>query len=81
MKKKLFLGAALALFLGAGIAAALHVTQVSERTSAMMLDNAEAIAASECINKLDNNNGDCTTDGNGNYFCESSWWIHDCVRQ
>jgi hypothetical protein len=41
----------------------------------------EAMASSEqgCISKTGENNGDCTTDGSY-YFCENSFWFHDCVK-
>ena len=47
MKKKILLGACAALFLGAGITTAIHVTRVANRASAMMLENVEALAESE----------------------------------
>ena len=41
----------------------------------------DVLAQSEkgCISKAGKNDGDCTTDGKV-YFCENSWWIHDCVK-
>lgn len=46
-----------------------------------MLSDLESLADSSegCISKTDKNNGDCTTDGSV-YFCENSYWIHDCVK-
>ncbi|WP_298062106.1 hypothetical protein [uncultured Rikenella sp.] len=49
MKKKLLLGAFAALALGAGITTAVHITQTTDRASAMMLENAEALALGEMI--------------------------------
>lgn len=47
MKKKILFCACAALFLGAGITTAVHVTQAANRASAMMFDNVEALADSE----------------------------------
>lgn len=47
MKKKILVGFCAALFLGAGVTTAVHVTREANRASAMMLDNVEALAESE----------------------------------
>lgn len=61
MKKKLLFGAFAALALGAGITTAVHITQTTDRASAMMLENAEALAESEVFGNVV-----CYTDGAGN---------------
>jgi len=37
-----------------------------------------------CVSRGDENNGDCThatlDDGTKYYFCEDSWFCHDCVK-
>lgn len=47
------------------------------------MSDVEAIGSSEkgCVNRLGENNGNCTTDGN-RYFCENPvwYWFNDCVK-
>lgn len=47
----------------------------------IMLADIDALASSEkgCVNRNNQNNGDCTNDGTS-YFCENSIWFHDCVK-
>ena len=74
---KISMVAALAAITGYGI----YANQTENTLSDIALANVEALASSElgCISRTGENNGDCTTDGS-TYFCENSFWFHDCVK-
>ncbi len=79
MKKKTLFGIVLVLSIIAIYN--IYKSQDCKKISNLMLSDLESLADSSegCISKTDKNNGDCTTDGSV-YFCENSYWIHDCVK-
>lgn len=49
--------------------------------SDLALENAEALASSEgCTNRPGENNGECVTNGKGEYFCANASNRYDCVK-
>jgi hypothetical protein len=80
--KKIILGGIAAVVIA--VLAAVNVSLNSQNDnllSDLALNNVEALASSErgCITRPAEDNGDCTSDGTW-YFCENSFWFHDCVK-
>ena len=82
MKKKIFGGiAVLAIAAVAAWNVGVNLNSQKSGLSDVLLANIEALGQSEngCYTRPGDNNGDCTTDGTV-YFCENSFWFHDCVK-